>query len=92
LILIEKNLSSAMVYFAYVLLSLKDGIHYYGSSSNLSSRLKSHNAGKSKFTKGHRPWELIYSEEFETRSEAMKRELFFKSIDGSIWLKENGII
>ncbi len=81
-----------MPYFAYILLSLKDGIHYYGSSSNLNSRLKAHNSGKSKFTKGHRPWDIIYSEKFETRSEAMKRELFFKSIDGNIWLKKNRII
>ncbi len=81
-----------MSYFAYVLHSLKDGIHYYGSTSNLSNRLKSHNSGKSKFTKGHRPWEIIYSEEFNTRSEAMQREMFFKSIDGHNWLKENRII
>ena len=81
-----------MPYYTYILRSLKDGIHYYGSSSNLKSRLKSHNAGKSKFTKGHRPWEIIYFEEFETRSDAMKRELFFKSIDGNIWLKRKDII
>ena len=81
-----------MSYFAYVLHSLKDGIHYYGSSANLSDRLKTHNSGKSKFTKGHRPWEIIYSEEFNTRAEAMQREMFFKSIDGNIWLKKEGII
>jgi hypothetical protein len=28
------------------------------------------------------PWILVYFNEFETRGEAMKRELFFKSIDG----------
>jgi len=81
-----------MHFFTYVLHSLKDGIHYYGSTSNLDSRLKVHNSGKSKFTKGHRPWEITYSEKFNTRSEAMKREMFFKSIDGNIWLKEKGII
>jgi putative endonuclease len=81
-----------MPYFAYVLHSLKDGIHYYGSSSNLSNRLKAHNSGKSKFTKGHRPWEIIYFEQFETRSDAIKRELFFKSVNGNIWLKKEGII
>ncbi|MCF6270963.1 MAG: GIY-YIG nuclease family protein [Melioribacteraceae bacterium] len=81
-----------MIYFTYILRSLKDGIHYYGSTSNLENRLKIHNSGKSKFTKGHRPWEIIYSEKFETRSDAMKREMFFKSIDGNIWLKKNNII
>jgi len=55
-------------------------------------RLKAHNTGKVKFTKGHRPWEIIYTEEFASRSEARKRELFFKSIDGYKWLKEKKII
>ena len=81
-----------MSYFAYVLKSLKSGIHYYGSTSDLKKRLKNHNAGKSKFTKGHRPWEIIYSEKYDTRTEAIKRERFFKSIDGKIWLKGKGII
>jgi len=77
-----------MPYFTYVLRSLKDGIHYYGSTANLQNRLKNHNTGKSKFTKGHRPWEIIYFEEFNSRSDAVKREMFFKSIEGKIWLKE----
>ncbi len=81
-----------MHFFTYVLHSLKDDIHYNGSTSNLTGRLKVHNSGKSKFTKGHRPWEIIYSEEFNTRSAAMKREMFFKSIEGNIWLKKEGII
>jgi len=81
-----------MTFFAYILKSLKDEIHYYGSTSNLENRLKIHNSGKSKFTKGHRPWKIIYSEKFNTRSEAMMRELFFKSVDGNIWLKEKRII
>jgi putative endonuclease len=51
-----------------------------------------HNSGKSKFTKGHRPWQIKYFEQFETRSEAMRREKFFKSIDGYNFLKENKII
>ena len=81
-----------MNYYAYILVSLKDGKHYYGSTSNLQKRLVYHNTGKSKFTKGHRPWEIKYIEEFETRSDAMKREKYFKSIDGYNFLKENKII
>ena len=81
-----------MPYFAYVLKSLKNAIHYYGSTSNLSTRLDSHNSGRSKFTKVYRPWKIIYSEEFDTRSDAVRREMFFKSIDGNIWLKEKGIL
>jgi len=80
------------MYFTYILKSKKDNTHYYGSTDNIQQRIKTHNAGKVKYTKGHRPWELHYYEEFNTRSEAVKREKFFKSIDGYLWLKENKII
>ena len=41
--------------------------------------MREHNGGHSKFTKGGIPWRLIYSEAFETASQARKRELFLKS-------------
>lgn len=80
------------VYFAYVLLSLKDGTHYYGSTSNLEKRVREHNSGKARFTKGHRPFTLLYSETFATKAEASKRERFFKSISGYTWLRHHGVI
>ena len=73
---------SLRMFYTYVLLSGKSGIHYYGSTKNLEDRLDAHNSGKVKFTKAHMPWKLVYSECFPTRSDAAKRELFFKSIDG----------
>jgi len=80
------------MFYAYILKSQKDNTHYYGSSSNLETRLKTHNQGKVRYTKGRRPWILIYFEEYKSRSEAFKRERFFKSIDGYNWLKEKKII
>jgi putative endonuclease len=81
-----------IMYYAYILQSEMDGTYYYGSSQNVQKRLKQHNAGKVRYTKGHRPWRLHYCEEFASRSEAMKREQFFKSIDGYRYLKEQSII
>jgi putative endonuclease len=80
------------VYFAYILKSCKSGIHYYGSSADPQKRLFEHNAGKQRFTKGHMPWILIYQEAFTTRAEAVKRERFFKSIEGYQWLKDKAIL
>jgi putative endonuclease len=80
------------MFYAYILKSLKDGTYYKGSTDNLQKRIKQHNSGKVKYTKGHLPYKLHYFEEFETRSEALKREKFFKSIDGYKWLKDNNII
>ncbi|HZW38124.1 MAG TPA: GIY-YIG nuclease family protein [Ignavibacteriaceae bacterium] len=80
------------MFFTYIIKSLKDSSYYYGSTSNLENRLKLHNGGKSKYTKSKRPWILHYKEEFETRTEAVKKEMFFKTLEGYIWLKDNEII
>ncbi len=76
----------------YILRSEINRTHYYGHTKNLNDRLKRHNGGKVRSTKAKRPWGLIYSEKFETKSEAYQRELFFKSIDGYRFLKQNKII
>ncbi|MDZ4665157.1 MAG: GIY-YIG nuclease family protein [Bacteroidota bacterium] len=73
--------------FVYILKSLKTSRYYYGSTNDLTNRLNLHNAGRVKSTKSFKPWILHYSEKFETISLARKRELFFKSIDGYLWLK-----
>jgi len=80
------------MFFAYILKSLKDGKYYYGSTSDIDLRLIEHNKGKVKATKGRIPFVLHYSEQFQTRSEAVKREMYFKSIHGYDWLKEHDII
>ncbi|MGK9367772.1 GIY-YIG nuclease family protein [Melioribacter sp. Ez-97] len=80
------------MYFTYILQSLKDHRYYYGSTSNLEERLKTHNAGKVRSTKSRRPLKIIYYETFDRRSEAYRRELFFKSKEGYEWLKKEGII
>jgi putative endonuclease len=78
--------------YAYILRSLKDRKYYYGSTRHLEQRLISHNAGRVRATKGRRPMVLHYSEHFDTITEAIKREKFFKSKDGYRWLHENGVI
>ena len=80
------------MFFAYILKSTVDSSHYYGHCANLENRIKRHNGGKVRSTKAKRPWKLHYYEEFQTRSEAYRRDLFFKSIEGYKYLKANGII
>lgn len=80
------------MYYAYILRSEKDGKHYYGSTVNIENRLAKHNKGDVRATKGRRPLVLHYIEEFKTRSEAYKREQFFKTIEGYNWLKQAQII
>ncbi|WP_310991715.1 GIY-YIG nuclease family protein [Aequorivita marina] len=80
------------MYTTYILKSEKTGSYYYGHSADIHNRLKRHNGGYVRSTKNKRPWGIHYMEEFSTKSEAYKRELFFKSIDGYNWLKKNNII
>ena len=75
----------------YVLKSKKDGIRYIGYGESAIERLRKHNKGDNKFTKGHRPWEIIYTEQYENKTEAIKRERFLKSGKGREWLDYNGI-
>lgn len=67
------------MYFAYVLLSLKDKKKYYGLTNNLDRRVDEHNNGRVNSTKLRRPLKLVYFETFETRVDARKREVYFKS-------------
>jgi len=76
--------------YVYVLRSLQDHKRYIGSTDNLSRRVQEHNNGLVKSTKNRRPLTLIYSEEFHSKSEALKREKFFKSGFGRSFLKKIG--
>ncbi len=67
-----------MSYYIY-LVECSDRSYYCGYTNDLKKRIETHNKGTGgKYTKRRLPVELIYSEEFETRSEAMKRECAIK--------------
>ena len=71
---------SQIIYTLYVLRSLKDGkLLYIGVTNNFKRRYQEHNDGKSKSTRYRKPFKFVYKEEYKTRSEAMKREWFFKN-------------
>ena len=53
----------------------------------LDRRLKEHNEGKNRSTKGFAPFELVHVEEFEERTEARKREKYLKSGIGREFVK-----
>ena len=81
-----------MSFYTYILKSETSAGYYFGHCKDLQKRIANHNAGKVRSTKHNRPWHLHYFEKFETKSDAYKRELFFKSLDGRRWLKSNNII
>ena len=69
-----------MSYFVYVISSDRNSksTTYVGYTNNLKKRLGLHNSGKgAKFTRGNL-WKIIYSEKFDTKSEALSREYYIK--------------
>ncbi len=77
-----------MKYYSYVLRSQKNGIIYKGSTENLEKRINYHNQGKVRFTSKYVPWELLITEEFATRYEALNREKWYKTGVGREWIKQ----
>lgn len=63
----------------YILQSKKSGQYYIGQTSNLEDRLKRHNEGGVKATRGAIPWVLMHTERYETRGKAVEREREIKS-------------
>lgn len=76
------------MFYVYILLSQKDGKTYTGFSDNVDRRLNQHNSGMVPATKHRRPLELLFTEDFETKLEAKKRELYWKSGAGRRKLKQ----
>jgi putative endonuclease len=67
-------------HFFYVL-RCRDNSLYAGYTNNLEKRIKLHNEGKgAKYTRGRGPVELVYHEEFATKTEAMQAEYRFKQL------------
>ena len=67
-----------MSWFTYILYSESINKYYVGYTHNLELRVQRHNSGWGKYSKRGAPWKLVYSETFESKSEAIKRELKIK--------------
>lgn len=76
------------IHYTYVLLSEKDGQIYLGLTSCLHKRVYQHNIGKVKSAKARRPFKLFYYEEYQDKTTARKREIFFKSGQGRLFLQK----
>ena len=77
------------MFTTYVLYSEKFDKIYIGYTSDLKNRLLSHNQlAKKGWTIKYRPWKLVNTEEFETKSEALKREKELKSYQGRQYIRK----
>jgi putative endonuclease len=67
------------LFYVYIIRSLRNQRFYVGSTKDVEHHLHEHNRGKSTSTKAAVPWELIHSEIFQTRSEAVRQEQTIKA-------------
>ncbi len=75
------------MFYVYIVKS-REGFKYTGMTEDLEKRLAEHNEKKLSFwTKRGNEWKVVYSEVFESKSEALKREKWLKSGVGREFLK-----
>jgi len=68
-------------YYVYII-RCEGNSFYTGYTKNVNSRLKRHLKGKgARYTRMHRPRKLVYTEEFSSMAEAMKREKQIKRLN-----------
>lgn len=63
-----------MMFYLYVLKSLKDGNYYIGSTNDLRRRFSDHNNKKVFSTKSRVPFKLVYYEAYSAEKDARQRE------------------
>ena len=68
------------MFAVYVLESDRDGKLYIGVTGNIEQRLKYHNWGKVRSTKGRRPFRLLGHKEFATFDKARSAEVNLKRL------------
>lgn len=70
-------------HYVYIL-KCSDGTLYTGWTTDVQKRLEAHNSGKgAKYTRSRLPAELVYTEEYDDKIEAQKREYAIKQLSRS---------
>ena len=81
-----------MKFTVYIIFSQKLNRYYVGYTSDLGKRIIEHNSGISTFTSKAIDWQIMVTEEFESREGAHKREMEIKKKKSRKyieWLIEN---
>lgn len=74
-------------YYTFILFSEKDGKNYAGYTKDLNLRFDQHNNGAVESTKYRRALKLIYFEACLNQKDALKKEKYFKTHYGKMFLK-----
>ena len=86
----DKNYKLFMHHFVYILYSESKDIFYKGESEQPLARLEEHNKNLSRYTSNKGPWKMVYLEECENKTEALRKEKMLKKQNRKylLWLIE----
>lgn len=67
-------------YYVYILQTV-DNTLYCGFTDDVEKRFEAHKNGEgAKYTRSHKPLKIVYTQRYETKSEAMKEEYRIKKL------------
>ena len=78
-----------MMYYVYILQSLKDQSYYKGYTTDLDVQLAKHNRGGQFYTAQKRPWEILCYFVFKDKHTATAFERYIKSGSGFAFCKKH---
>jgi len=70
------------MYSVYIIYNVVTKKFYVGFTSNIEDRIKHHNSGATRSTRGKGYWEVVYQEHFEEKRDAWLREKQIKKYKG----------
>lgn len=79
-----------MEYYVYILYSKSIDKYYVGQTSNIENRLNFHNSIEYNkiWTKRGMPWDLVYLEKCENKSESLRREKYIKRQKSRVYIED----
>ncbi|MCA1760951.1 MAG: GIY-YIG nuclease family protein [Bacteroidales bacterium] len=76
-----------MAHYVYILYSITKDRFYVGSTSDVEERLNRHNAGATTSTKNGRPWKIVFTKQFDSKTEALKYENYIKRMKSRTFIE-----
>ncbi|MGY5846430.1 GIY-YIG nuclease family protein [Salegentibacter sp. HM20] len=75
-------------FYVYILYSKSLDRYYIGSSHNVETRFVKRLQSKKGFTSKAKDWEIVYSENFDSRDLALRRELQIKKWKSRVMIEK----
>jgi putative endonuclease len=76
------------MYCVYIIQNPQGGLYIGQTEQRVEERVARHNRGGEKYTTNKGPWKIIYTEIYNTRTEALAREKYLKKLKNPKYILE----